>query len=386
MSVDGAMIAGVHIHRLAIPTIRPHALSMTTIQSQRIVLVQIQTQDGLSGWGEATTIGGLSYAGESPESICSALEHYLAPLILGRDARRPGLILDAIRSQITGNWFARCAVETALLDLVGQRNGLPVSELLGGRIRDQLSVLWVLASGDTDKDIAEARAMIAARRHNIFKLKIGRRPWRQDVAHVSAIKAALGSDISIRVDVNQAWNSADARRATAALGDAGIDLIEQPLPTHDRAGAARLRSMNCPAIMADEVLRGGLPSVRDVIGDQSGDVIALKIGQCGGLLGARDVAAYARVHGVGLYGGTMLESGLGTCASAHVFATLPELEWGTELFSPLLLTTELLENPLIYRDFGLIVPDGPGLGVRPSSDALVGLRETPAIYLSAKGN
>src|SRR5699024_125850 len=133
------------------------------------------------------------------------------------------------------NHFAKCAVETALLDAMGQRLGVPLSELLGGRRRERLPVAWTLASGDTAKDIAEAEHMLDIRRHNIFKLKIGKRSVADDVAHVAAIKKALGERASVRVDVNQAWDEASASRGIALLQDAGCDLVEQPIAAHARA-------------------------------------------------------------------------------------------------------------------------------------------------------
>ena len=83
---------------------------------------------------------------------------------------------------------------------------------------------------------------------------------------------------------------------------------------------------------------------------------------------------FARLAGIGLYGGTMLEGGIGTAATAHVCATFPELAWGTELFGPLLLTEEVLRTPLVYRDFMLEVPTGPGLGVDIDIEKLQALR------------
>src|SRR3546814_15250827 len=94
-----------------------------------------------------------------------------------------------IHNAIRDNRFAKCAVETALYDALGHRLGLPLSQLLGGRQRDRLPVAWTLASGDTGRDIEEAEQMLAERRHQIFKLKIGRRGVQQDVAHVAAIRS-----------------------------------------------------------------------------------------------------------------------------------------------------------------------------------------------------
>jgi muconate cycloisomerase len=158
-----------------IPTIRPHKMAVATMQTQTLVLVKISTEDGFVGWGEATTIGGLGYGEESPESIKTNIETYFAPLLKSLKALNIAQTMRALKKNINGNRFAKCAIQTALLDIQAQRLDLPLSEVLGGRLRDSLSVLWVLASGDTEKDIAEAQKMIEAKRHNIFKLKIGSR-------------------------------------------------------------------------------------------------------------------------------------------------------------------------------------------------------------------
>ena len=358
---------------LDVPTIRPHVLSVATMQSQTVVLVRLRCADGIEGIGEGTTIGGLTYGGESPEGIKLAIDAYFTPLLIGADTTRPAVIMDRLRRSIIDNRFAKNAVETALLDIQGKRLGVPVSELLGGRIRDRLPVLWTLASGDTAQDIAEAEAMIASGRHAAFKLKIGKRPVQDDVAHVAAIKRALGDRASIRVDVNQAWSEAAAKRALPLLAEAGVDLVEQPIRAHATAGMARLTAMGLIPIMADEALHGPESGYALACG-QAADVFALKIAQAGGLTEAKRLAGVAQSAGVALYGGTMLEGPVGTIASTQLFATLPEIEFGTELFGPLLLTEELLVEPLHYADGCLSVPSGPGLGVQLNEDAIAALR------------
>lgn len=356
------VIAGIETIILDLPTIRPHVLAMATMHSQTICLVRITCSDGIVGIGEATTIAGLAYGPEAPETIKLAIDTYFAPLLENRDATRPAAAMALLARHIVGNTFAKCAIETALLDAQGKRLGLPVSELVGGRRVDALPVLWTLASGDTSRDIAEAEQMLGMGRHNAFKLKIGKRPLAQDVGHVGAIKAALGDRASVRVDVNMAWDEATARRGLAMLADVGCDLVEQPIIRHNRDGMARLVALGLIPVMADESLTGPA-SAMDFARSAAADVFAVKIEQSGGLDAARAVAQIGHAAGIALYGGTMLEGAIGTIASAHAFATFPALEWGTELFGPLLLTEEILEEPLVYRDFSLAVPSGPGLGI-----------------------
>ncbi|WP_144098380.1 muconate/chloromuconate family cycloisomerase [Croceicoccus sediminis] len=356
-----------------VPTIRPHVLAMATMNCQTICLVRIRCSDGSEGLGEATTIGGMAYGPEAPETIKLAIDTYFAPLLIGQDAEMPARAMALLDRHVVGNTFAKCAVETALLDAQGRRCGLPVSELLGGRVRDRLPVLWTLASGDTATDIAEAERMIETRRHDTFKLKIGKRSVADDVAHVAAIKKALGSRGSVRVDVNMAWTPVQAREGLAMLADAGCDLCEQPIHRSNREGLARL-SLNSPIpIMVDEALNGPATAF-DHARAGAGDVFAVKIEQSGGLRAAASVAQIAASAGVALYGGTMLEGGIGTVASAHCFATFATLDFGTELFGPLLLTEEILAEPLDYSDFSLAIPAGPGLGIGLDEDKIACLR------------
>lgn len=367
------MYKSVETLLLQIPTIRPHKMAVATMQTQTLVLVKITTEDGYVGWGEATTIGGLGYGDESPESIKVNIDTYFTPLLKTLSGLNVAQTLQAIKKNINGNRFAKCAIQTALLDIQAQRLGLPLSEVLGGRLRDSVPVLWVLASGDTEKDITEAKKMIAAKRHNIFKLKIGSRRVEEDVEHVLAIKRALGKDISVRVDVNRAWSELEAIKGIQLLQDGGVDLIEQPCAIDNLGAMQRLTRRFDIAIMADESLMG--PQSAYQIATQNGaSVFAVKIAQSGGLIEGCEVGTIAQLAGIELYGGTMLEGPVGTIASAHAFSTFKNLAYATELFGPLLLTEDILKTPLNYQNFELQLPKGPGLGIELDDNKIDNLR------------
>ena len=367
VSTAHAVIERVETVLVDLPTIRPHRLSVATMNGQTLMLVRIHCSDGVTGVGEGTTIGGLAYGGESPEGMKLSIDTYVAPLMIGQDATRVQALMARIGKMVKDNRFAKSAIETALLDAQGRRVGLPVSELLGGRRRDRLPVAWTLASGDTARDIAEAEQMLALRRHNIFKLKIGAKPLQDDIAHVAQIKRALGDRGAVRVDVNMAWSETEAAWGMAALADAGCELVEQPVAS--AAAMGRLVRRFPVALMADESLTGP-DSAFEIARVHGADVFAVKIEQSGGLFNGQRVAAIADAAGIGLYGGTMLEGAVGTVASAHLFATFAHLQWGTELFGPLLLTEEILQQPLDYSDFELTVPTGPGLGIALDEDRI----------------
>ncbi|MDA7429688.1 muconate/chloromuconate family cycloisomerase [Primorskyibacter aestuariivivens] len=354
---------------LDIPTIRGHVLSMATMRTQTAVLVRVKFSDGSEGIGEGTTIGGLSYGPESPEGIQSAIETYIAPALLGRNGDDVNGALQLIDKLVKGNRIAKTAVEIALWDGLGKRLGVPVSQLFGGAVHERLPVAWTLASGNSETDITEAQEMIETRRHNIFKLKIGKRSVREDVAHVARIKEAVGDSASVRVDVNTAWSLQDARWGLKGLQEAGCELVEQPVPARYRRAMAELTKSHEIAVMADEALNGPEDAL-EVASVRGADVFAVKIGQSGGLKRASEVIAIGQAAGLGLYGGTMLETGLSTAAALQLFSTVEDLAWGTELFGPLLLTDEILAEPIIYRDFCAEVPKGVGIGATLDQDKI----------------
>lgn len=358
---------------LDIPTIRGHVLSMATMRTQSAVLVRIRFSDGSEGIGEGTTIGGLSYGAESPEGIQSAIDTYLAPVLVGRDADNVNAAIQLIDRLVKGNRIAKAAVEIALWDGVAKRLGCPVSQLFGGAVHDRLPVAWTLASGNSDTDIAEAEQMIEIRRHNIFKLKIGKRSVREDVAHVARIKKAVGDAASVRVDVNTAWSLQDARWGLKGLQDAGCELVEQPVPARYRRAMAELSRDYEIAVMADEALNGPEDAL-SVANANAADVFAVKVAQSGGLKRAAEVIAIGQAAGLGLYGGTMLETGLGTAAALQLFATVQTLHWGTEFFGPLLLTEDILAAPIVYRDFCVEIPKGNGIGFALDPDKIAFFR------------
>ncbi|MGH1371710.1 muconate/chloromuconate family cycloisomerase [Planktotalea sp.] len=352
---------------LDLPTIRGHVLSMATMRSQAAVLVRIKFSDGSEGIGEGTTIGGLSYGPESPESIQSAIDTYITPALLGLSGNNVNGALQLMDRLVRGNRIAKTAVEIALWDGLGKRLGVPVSQLFGGAVTDKMPVAWTLASGNSQTDIAEAHEMIESKRHNIFKLKIGKRSVREDIAHVARIKDALGDAASIRVDVNTAWSLQEARWGLKGLQEAGCELIEQPVSARDLDAMAELTSAFEIAVMADESLNGPEDALA-VASKRAADVYAVKIAQSGGLKRASEVIATAQAAGLGLYAGTMLETGLSTAAALQLFSTVETLHWGTELFGPLLLTDDILTEPLTYRDFCVEVPKGNGIGVALDPD------------------
>jgi muconate cycloisomerase len=352
-----------------VPTVRRHKLSSLSVTAQSYVIVELRLANGAEGIGEAATLGGPRWSEESVESIKSAVDAYLAPVLIGAPANRFEAARTRMEAAAKRNNAAKAAIESALFDAVGKTLGVPAVQLLGGAVHESLPVLWTLASGDPAQEIEEAERKLAARLHNTFKVKIGAQTPEADIARLSDLARALTDRASLIVDANQAWDETTALRYLPVLAELGVRLVEQPLPAWNLTGMARLRARSTVPLMADECVFSA-HDMLDVVRTGAADVVSLKLVKHGGLLATRNVAAVAEAAGIGLYGGCLLESSIGAAAHLQVFGGLRELAWGCEHFGPQILVDDLVEQPLRFADFRIHLPAGPGLGVTLDQEKL----------------
>ena len=347
---------------LDMDTVRPHKLSMHTITKQAVILCQAVDEDGTEGWSEVANIGGISYGEQTPEAIKVNIDVYLSKLVLGKEAIEFNNIMKEIDKAAKGNNNSKALIEGALIDLAARILGVPAYTFFGGKRINSIPLAWTLASGDTEKDIAEAKKYLEEGRHKIFKLKIGAGDPDENVEHVKKIIDAVGDQAKITVDINQAWDEYTALRCIKKLEEYGVNMVEQPLPIANYEGMARLTERFDVSIMADESATY-LKDVYRIAKTRSGDSIALKPSKHGGLLETKKVAAIAEGAGLGLYGGTMIETSLGSAMALSVYATMNEFEFGTELFGQFLFKDSITVEQLEVKDYELIIPDGPGFGL-----------------------
>lgn len=352
---------------LQVPTFRRHRLSNTEVTHQGYVLVRVLLNNGVSGIGEASTLGGPRWAEESVESIATAVETYLAPALLGQPAMNFEANASLMGRAATRNHAAKAAVETALFDAVGKSLDLPATALLGGPVRRRLGVIWALASGDSGQELEEAREKLRRREHRDFKIKFGFNQPADDLKRLEALRKGLGDDIKLIVDVNQAWSEAECIRFMPALHALDVALVEQPVAARQLDAMARVAARSPIPLLIDEAAFANEEIARaGAMG--CGSVYSLKLVKSGGLLEMKRAAGVAAAHGLELYGGCLLESSIGAAAHLAVFSTLPKLEWGTEHFGPRILVNDLVTQPLRFADFAVEIPDGPGLGVELDED------------------
>ncbi|MGX5843668.1 muconate/chloromuconate family cycloisomerase [Mesorhizobium sp. ArgA1] len=349
------------------PTVRRHKLSNTEIAHQGFVLVRVQLENGVTGIGEASTLGGPRWAEESVESIWAAIAIYLEPALVGQNAMLFEANAVRMAKAATRNFAAKAAVESALFDAVGHTLGLPVSALLGGQVRDRMGVIWALASGDAGQELEEAREKLRLRHHKDFKIKLGFNSPEADIVRLQHLRAGLGDDVKLIVDVNQAWTEALCIRLFPALEELNVALIEQPVQASQREAMARVAARTHIPLLIDEAAFTN-SELASVATQACGSVYSLKLVKSGGLLELKRAAGIAQAFGIELYGGCLLESSIGAAAHMAVFSTLPRLEWGSEHFGPRILVEDLVATPLVFEEFEIRVPAGPGLGVTLDED------------------
>lgn len=366
-------MTGVRTTILDVPIRRAHAFAHHSIDRQSYLIVEVDTDAGITGLGEGVSPGGPWWGGESIEGQKQIIDHYIAPVLRGRRAEDFSSSREAIDRAVYGNPFAKSAVEMALLDAVGQHRNVPLSLLLGGSARDTLPVRWAL-SGSGDSETVEDATARLDEGHRALKFKMGVLPAEDDVRRVAWLVEKIGADVDYLGDPNGVWDLRTATWAVKELEAIGVNVIEQPTPRDDpRALAEVRRQATRIKVMADESVCQ-LTDALAAIGQRLCDSVAVKPGKSGGLRAAALMEAVLRPSGIACYGGTALEGPIGTAASAHLFASFTHLPLGCELVGPLLLADDITTGGIQYVNGELCVPAGPGLGVKLDPDKVARYR------------
>jgi len=343
---------------VSLPMLKPVKMAGETVSRADNVLVRVESEDGMIGWGEAAAAPTMT--GETVAGMMAAIGH-MAPGLLGRRASDIAEVVTAMDALMYGNSGAKAAIEIALYDLVGRATGQPVHGLLGEKKRSQIPLLAVIGGADVAGDVREAQAQRAAG-YAIFKIKVGVGSPAADADRSLAVCAALGSGCLVSADANQGWSAADAIRYVRAVADAGLGFFEQPVHAHDLGGMARVAAASRVPIGADE----GIHSRHDIERHHAAKAAAgvslkaIKLGGLGAVLEASRTCA-----GLGMAVNISCKTGEASIASAaalHVAAVVPELAWGLTVTSPG-LAEDIAAEPLRIANGHIEVPDRPGLGI-----------------------
>jgi L-Ala-D/L-Glu epimerase len=327
------------------------------------VIVRIETDEGLVGWGESQADVG--FFGHTVEDVQAAVTDYLGPFLIGHDPFAREHLMGLV--DFRGHGCAKAGLDMALHDLIGKALGTSVANLIGGRHIARVRVAIEIAGGPPDAMAAEALRLVGLG-VNEFKAKIGGLP-DQDADRIRAMREAVGPDVTLRADANQGYDAKEAIRFCRLVerADLRLELLEQPLLAHDLAGMALVRASVETPICADEACYTPQDALR-IIQYGAADVLNVKLGKAGGFLQAKKIAALAEAAGLRCVVGTAFGTGLEIAAKLHLAASTASIVDAVE-FTEISLHDALLAGPhaaelaLPLLDHGLSVPSGPGLGV-----------------------
>ncbi|MGE5614555.1 MAG: mandelate racemase/muconate lactonizing enzyme family protein [Bacillota bacterium] len=357
-------ITDVKMYPVRVPLLYEFKAAYGIRNTADFVIVEIIDESGTSGWGEASTIP--IYDEGSQADVVFVIENYFKPLLIGQNPTNISGIMYNLDKAVKGSRYAKCAIDFALHDLTGKLYGLPVYKLLGGKACD-IKVCWVLGAKSSE-DIKREATEKANEGYREFKLKVGR-DAKQDLANLEALRKAVGDDISIRLDGNEAWRPKEAISLIEKFMEYNPDHVEQPVPASNLEGLKFVRSNVSVPIVADECILTPYDTMR-VARMEACDRVNIKVSRAGGILPSVKIAAIAQAAAQMPFAGSNLELGIGTAASAHLFMALPGISIATELVGPLLLKEDILKEDLKYENGKLIIDEKPGIGVEPDMDLI----------------
>ena len=344
---------------MSLPLAKPIHMAGSEVAVAQNVVVRIQTDAGLTGWGECASAP--TFSGETQGSIAAAIAGYLAPALVGEDPMRREALRAVMDERLLGNPGAKAAVEIALFDVAGKALNTPLYELLGGRSRQSARIFWHLGNADPSADAREAAAR-AGDGFTFFKLKVGTTTVERDVEAALKVREALGSGCDLSADANQAWGVAEAVRFARGAEPAGLYFFEQPLPAADLAGMATVARACSVPLLADE----GIFNAEDVLAharEGAARIVSVKLLKAGGFTGAlRAIHMAESLHLPLQLTGKVAESTIATAALVHLAAAVRHLQYGVGVTNHY-LKEDLVAEPLRSVGGQVRPPDRPGLGI-----------------------
>ena len=374
-------ITAIRTHILKSPLAQPFAFSQGWVPTRSATLVEIITDGGPVGWGEAFAQGM-----EAPEIAAAAIEHALAPLLVGqdpldievlwhrmyhrtRDFGRKGSVIAAISG-----------IDIALWDLAGKHYGVPISRLLGGAFRSTVQpyatgFYRVEGQGEAKRLAEEAQQHYDAG-FRAMKIKLGF-GVDDDIAVMRAIgRAVEGKDVTLMVDSNHAYGRVEALRLGYVLDEYDMRWYEEPVAPEDIDGYAELRSKLRTPIAGGEN-EHTLYGFGELMRRRAIDIAQPDIGSCGGVTALRHIAVLGQAQGIEI-NPHVWGSAVAQAASLQVLAALPVTHHSLFAREPILeydrsshpFRRELVTEPMSLTDGVVRIPDGPGLGIELVPEAL----------------
>jgi L-Ala-D/L-Glu epimerase len=341
----------LELERRTLRFARPLQTAYGDVSERELLAVSLTGEDGVSGYGEAAPLE--AYDGISIERAQDALERF-APVLAGAEGLNGAQLVDACR-RVDDLPVALAAIDLALWDRAGRISDRPIAAMITDTPAAAVPVNATLGALDRAGAANEAAAAVAAG-FECVKLKVG---VGDDAGRVAAVRAAIGPEVALRLDVNGAWDVEQAVHSIEALAPAGLELVEEPV--HGLYAVREVRERVAVRVAIDETA-----AEHGALGAGVADAVCLKVSRCGGIGGLIAAATLVRASGAEVYVASTFDGPLGVAAGVHVAAALASRGPVPHCGLATLALFDGIENPLPARDGQIHVPRGPGLGVAPA--------------------
>ena len=365
------MIEVEHIilREIRLPLVEPFQISSGTTTDRRILLIEAIDKSGAVGWGECVAGESPNYSPETIDVAWLMIPQQVAPRVLGRRFEHPRDVRAALDENFRGHNMSKAAVEMALWALGAELRGTSLSKLLGGK---RAKIPTGISLGIQKDPAAIAAKAKKAHDQGYQKIKVKIKPGK-DVEYIRAVRTALGPDAHVMADANNAY-TLDDLSVMKALDEFGLTMIEQPLAWDDVVQHAKLqRELRTPICLDESITSTG--HARDMIELGSGRIVNIKAGRVGGFSESIAIHDLCQKHGVPVWCGGMLESGIGRAHNVAL-ASLPNFSLPGDVSPSARYWTRDIVSPEWTMDTNgqVTVPrDAPGLGVEVDRDRVESL-------------
>jgi muconate cycloisomerase len=369
------IVKTLDIWHLSLSFLSPIKHNLATHQGSENLVVRVTTEDGVMGFGEGVPRGFVT--GEVLSDSLSCLRQVLAPAILAREFPSAQTLLQGLRqlyeqTQAQRHPAAFCALETALLDAAGRTWEMPVTGLIGPKLRTSLEYSAVIPLMPPES-MRQLLHLVKMNQMRFVKLKVG---TDDDLSTLRLVRDELGEDVDIRVDANSAWTASEAIERLKEMQPYGVSAVEQPVAKADFAGLKQVSEAVQIPVIADESLCNE-DDARALIDLKACGIFNIRLSKCGGLGAATRISRMAEAAGISCQLGCHVgETSILSAAGRQFGLTMPHLTFVEGSFSPYLLVRDVVSQPVVFHGGGMAFElPGPGLGI----DVLVSALEALAV-------
>ena len=350
------IIKDLLVHSIKIPLKTPFIISAGAQRVYDGVILELKTEDGTTGWGEAAPSSRVT--GETAQSVITALDETVKPMVIGKDIEDIDDILDSVETALPTQPSACCALDIALHDLKAKAANIPVKDLFGN-YRKEIPISFTVVIGSVEESIKSAEKYIELGA-KVLKVKLGVDP-DEDVDRIRALRQAFGDEIKITGDANEGYSVDQAIDTLNQIHRYNIEFVEQPVPAYDIMGLKDVRDAVEVPIMADEAAQS-LEDVKNILQHEAADMINIKLMKCGGLRNAAKIAYLTENAGIPCQLGCMIETGVAITAGTHIAIALENMKYA-DLDGHTFLIQDIVMNHQITRDGLNTISGRPGLGI-----------------------